>query len=250
MVLWTTALLAMIGIRLLTAGRTDIQVSATLINALRVEAAADGAVNEAIVRLADGAALHWPADNVPRMTRVGRSPVLVTIENLAGRINPNTAPAELIAALLIHLGVPSEPAGALGAAVFDWHMPGPIASPGGAKRPAYRSAGLDYGPPGQPFENDDEIAAVLGMTPAIAAALRPFVSIYNDKAVDPGVAPAIVQRAWADAGTNQVASQGSSDTVEITAVATLGDGARFARRAVVRFRAGEPFHILAWSRPE
>jgi hypothetical protein len=51
-------------------------------------------------------------------------------------------------------------------------------------------------------------------------------------------------------GTNQVASPNPSQTVEIDAVAVLANGARFARRAVVRYRAGEPFHILRWSVPD
>ena len=47
--------------------------------------------------------------------------------NLAG---VRSAPADLIADVLFHLGVPRERALALGAAIFDWHMPGQIPSPG------------------------------------------------------------------------------------------------------------------------
>jgi general secretion pathway protein K len=170
----------------------------------------------------------------------------VTIETLAGRLNPNTAPGDLIAAVLVHLGMTADRALAQGAAVFDWHMPGQLASPGGAKLPAYRAAGLDYGPAGQPFENDAEIGVVLGMTPAVTAALRPFLSIYNERAIDPVFAAPVLRLALEETGTNQPETPGAPETVEIVAVAGRG-GASFLRRAVVRFRPGEPFQILNWA---
>ena len=249
-VLWTMALLALLAAHFLASGRTEIQLVSSAREAMRVEAAADGAVYEAVWRLADGAAAHWPADRVPRETRVGGIPVTVVIENLAGRINPNTAPGDLIAAVLIHLGMASERALAQGAAIFDWHMPGRIASPGGAKLPAYRAAGLSYGPPGQPFETDDEIGAVVGMNQTVAAALLPLLSIYNDGAIEPRFAAPVVRLALQETGTNQPSGQSGFATVEIMAVARLPDGTVFQRRAVVRFHDREPFQILEWTSAE
>jgi len=250
LVLWTIALLALLGTQLVSAGRTELRLVFAMRDAALVRTAADGAVHEAIWRLADGGAPHWPADRVPRLTRIGGVPVSVTIENLSGRLNPNTAPGDLIGAVLTHLGMEPSRALAQGAAVFDWHMPGQLPSPGGAKLPAYRAAGLTYGPPGQPFENDAEIGAVLGMTPDIAAALRPFLSVYNEGAIEPRFAAPILRLALEETGTNQTAGQNSSETVEIVAVATGAHDASYSRRAVARFRSGEPFQILYWGTVE
>ena len=246
LVMWTVGLLALLGTQLLSTSRTELRTMAAMAEAALAQAAADGAVYEAVWHLADGADSHWPADHVPRMTRIGTAMVVVTIENLAGRLNPNTAPGGLIGAVLVQLGTPADRAMALGATVFDWHMPGRLASPGGAKLPAYRAAGLTYGPPGQPFETDAEIGAVLGMTPDLMEALRPYLSIYNEGAIDPKFAAPVVRQALEDTGTNQPETPGRSDTVEIVAMARRG-GAAFLRRAVVRFRPTERFQILNWT---
>ena len=247
MVLWTIAVLALLGAGLTASSRTGLRIAAAMRDAAQVEAAADGAVHEAILRLADGGGLHWPADRIPRETQIGGIPVVVTVENLAGRLNPNTAPDALIAAVLTRFGLDAEPAAALGSALFDWHMPGPLASAGGTRRRAYMAAGLGYFPPGQPFERDDEARAVLGMTPAIAAVLRPFLSIHNDGPIDPAFAAQPLRLALEATGINQFAAPEPSATVEIVADARLPSGAAFERRAVIRFRAGVRFQILDWS---
>ncbi len=250
LVLWSIALLALIGARLTSASRTDIATATDLYNATRAEAAADGAVHEAIARLADGGALHWSADRLIRTTSIGGVQADVSIENLAGRLNPNSAPAELMAALLVRLGMPTERALAQGGALFDWRMPGGLSVTGGTKRQMYRMAGFGYVPPSQPYENDNEIAAVVGMTPEVSAALRPYLSIHNDGAVDPNEAAVPLRLALQDLGINQLANTTPSATVEITALARSATGNRFLRRAVVRFRPGEPYQILAWSQSE
>ena len=250
LVLWTVGLLALIGARLTGGSRTDLAIAARLVEAAAVEAAADGAVHEAILRLADGGGLHWPADRVPRITEMGGVRVDVTIENLAGRLNPNTAPAALMAALLFRLGMPGERALAQGAALQDWRMPGANAMLGGRKQQIYRMAGLAYGPPGQSFEQDDEIEAAAGMTPEVAAALRPFLSIHNGGAIDPLHAAPALRQALEDTGINQLAAQTPAATVEILALARAGAEARFIRRAIVRFTPGRPVQFLAWGRSE
>jgi general secretion pathway protein K len=249
--LWTLALLALLAARLVSGGRTDLRLTGMARDAAAVRAAADGAVYEAIWRLAAGGELHWFPDSRPRATVIGGVAVTVTIEDLAGRLNPNLAPPELIGALLARLGMPADQAMAEGAAFFDWHMPGARASPGGAKLPEYRAAGLAYGPPGQPFEHDSEIAAVLGMTPNAAAALRPFLSIYNEGAIVPARAAPVLRQALEDTGTNQPGDPATAPlTVEIQALARTDSGAAFPRRAVVRFKPGEPFRILNWTAAE
>ena len=84
----------------------------------------------------------------------------------------------------------------------------------------------------------------------LAAALRPFLSIYNEGAIEPRFAAPILRLALEETGTNQTTSQNSSETVEILAEATGAHDASYRRRAVVRFRSGEPFQILYWGTVE
>ena len=151
-----------------------------------------------------------------------------------------------------HLAVEDE-AGQVAAAIFDWRTPGQRASPGGAKAAEYRAAGRDVVPTGRPFESLDELGAVLGMTPALLAALRPSLSIYNEAGLDVRYAPPAVVLALADIGMEFDPPTEARQAVTIVATAGLAEGARFRRQAVVRILGiadEHPWQILAWERAD
>jgi general secretion pathway protein K len=56
----------------------------------------------------------------------------------------------------------------------------------------YQAAGLDYRPPGAPLETLDELGRVLGMTPAILATIRPYLTLYGPPQPNPATADPIV----------------------------------------------------------
>jgi len=60
-VLWSMALLALIGTRITAAGHVEAQLATNLRANAIAEAAADGAVFEALFHFMDGSAGHWPA---------------------------------------------------------------------------------------------------------------------------------------------------------------------------------------------
>ncbi len=246
LVLWTLALLALLETRLIGDGRAELQLLRRQDLAAQGVAAAEGGIHEAVWRHAASGSAHWPADGVVRVTRVGAAEVTVRIDPLAGRLNPNIAPAGLIAALLARLGEPADRAEVLGAAAFDWHMPNGLASSGGSKQASYRAAGAGYAPPNQGFETDDEISAVLGWSAGLAAAMRPYLSIHNDGAIDRRLASPVLGLALEATGTNQPEAAVPSETIEITAIARLAGGIMIQRRAVARARAGKRFQFLDW----
>lgn len=184
----------------------------------------------------------------------------IVIESEAGKINPNTAQPELLAALLHQVGVDTGTAAGIANAIADWRFPGARARPGGAKAAEYRAAGRDYGPPGKPFERLDELGLVLGVTPELLARLTSHLTLYHEGEPDIRAAGPIVWGALREAaGTPPVPPSGPMDetTVVIAAVATGenatgGNGARFARQAVIRMNGraseGALFTILEWGR--
>jgi general secretion pathway protein K len=118
----------------------------------------------------------------------------------------------------------------------------------------YRAAGLDYGPPDAPLESIDELGRVLGMTPAILAAIRPHLTLYGPPepsaaSPDPVVAAALAEASKAGAVID-VADQPPPDvrTTRITAIAFGPGEARVTRSATVRFGAMLPrgYAVLAW----
>src|SRR6516165_2246109 len=98
-VLWTLALLALLGTQLMTAARQDTQLARNLLDAAALQAAANGAVQQAVFATLDTSNRHWNADGITRTIRVGRFPVAVRVDNEAEKINPNVASLALLQAL-------------------------------------------------------------------------------------------------------------------------------------------------------
>ena len=99
LVLWTMVLLALIATRIAAAGRAEAQLAANLRDAAVAQAAADGAVQEVVFHLLAEGDQRWAPSGRHRVALAGAA-VEVGIEDLAGRVNPNTASPELLRALL------------------------------------------------------------------------------------------------------------------------------------------------------
>ena len=254
LVLWTMALLALLVSQFIASGRTEIQIAANQRDAAAMQAAADGAVHEAILRLLQGA---WLPDGRLHRTAMGQMSVDLWARNQAWKINPNTAPASVLQALLIGVGAQPGKAAALAQAIADWRQAAPKALSGGMKLAQYRSAGLPYGPANRLYESLDELGLVAGMTPALLARLRPLMSVYQEgdvpEAADTFAAasaasPPPVTDPWYFGGTGRIM------IVMIEATAIGPQNGRFTRQAVVRLRAEPsldqaPFQILTWDMP-
>ena len=172
----------------------------------------------------------------PSKQRAG--PITIRIDNESGLLNVNGAPTGLITTLLLALGLPADRAQSLAAAISDWRTTTTLAQPFGAKLPAYRAAGLEYGPPNAPFRNTEELGLVLGMTPDILARLEPHVTVLTDGDVDASKADPIVREALIRFGGNVIPASLTvpelSTVLRITATASRPDGSRFERVTVVR----------------
>ena len=250
-VLWTLPLLTLIGLQLTASGRFETRLAANLRSSARAEAAADGAVRDAVFRLATGA---WVANGSSHEIQTGDALVSVSAEDHAGRIDPNVTETALLVALFRQVGLPEGRARNLVEALEQWRMESD-ALPAIAAR--YRAAGLAYAPTGKAFRSIAELGLVLGMTPAILATLAPHVSVYRGMDADPRFADPVVLAAMRTSGVlTDPARIGDPLTrpliVGIEAVATDLAGARFVRRAIVRIAAVDrtnprPWRILEWS---
>ena len=257
-VLWTLVLIAFIVARMTASGRTEIRIAGNLVADAVASAADDGAIYSAIFNQMDpNPDGRWPLNGRPRELTIGSSRVMVQLEDEAGRINPSTASPALLEALLRTTGSDAESARRLAAAIGEWVGSAavtPGARPQNAVPAAYRAAGLDYGPPGEPLETLDELDRVLGMTPAVLAAIRPHLTLFgpaqpNAQSADPVVAAALA----ATAQGPQALVPGNQPPldlllVRITATAFGPSNARVTRSAIVRVGAVllGGYAILAW----
>ncbi len=270
-VLWTLGLMALLVGHLTGAGRAEAQLAGNLRRGAMIEAAADGAVAEAIFHALDSSDQHWAANGTVHRVRIGDALVDIRLDNEASKINPNIAAPALLAGLLGVVGLEPRAAQDLGTAIAEWRIPENQmqVSSRGARTGAYRSAGREYGPAGEPFQSLDELGLVLGMTPSILARIAPHLTIYADNAPDPAVADPVVKEAMRAAGGNgpvlpinplgqlRRGPLGSrvgtglnpESVVSVTVVAMGADRSRFVRHAIVRLADGsngELFRILSW----
>ena len=234
LVLWTLVLVSLLFVLLAAAARSDARLAANLRGAAELEALADGAIHAAIFGLlqAEGAA---PDGGTARQYGAG---VAVEVASETGLVNPNVVSPQLLRALLVRVGAEPGQAARLAGAISDWRSPGRRPGPNGAKAAQYRAAGLGYGPPGTPFESLGELGDVLGMTPALAAAVMPHLTLAWDGEPDRDAAGPVVRAALQDVGVHRGVSRGAGRAgvrvVRITATASRGDGTAAGRRAVVR----------------
>ncbi len=259
-VLWTLVLIGFIVAHLTASGRTEIRIAGNLVANSASQAAADGAVFEAIFNLSDPQQeQRWPVDGTPRQVSVGSSRVILKVEDEASWINPSTASPALLEALLRVTGSDPGTARSIATAISEWVGSAPVPAQQGALLAEYRAAGLDYGPPSGPFETLGELGRVLGMTPAVLMAIRPHLTLFGPPEPTPATTDPVVAAALAltstvgSSPTGQPAVQASQTTpdaltVRITALASGPGNARVTRTAVVRTGATLPqgYAVLAW----
>ena len=246
LVLWTLVFVALLVTQIAAVGRHEARIAQNLTGAARAQSAADGAVFEAVFRLLDRSARHWPVDGASRRVALDDGSVMVRIESETGKLNPNLASPTMMAALLQVVGMDGARAEATGLAIAQWRQPTDTGDAQAALTAQYREAGLDHAPPGEPYQSLAELDRVIGVTPALLAALRPHLSLYSTGPPDPAFADPVLKAALARLPGGIDSDQDSPQpepiqAVTITAEAQIPGAGRFVRRAV--FRLGDSFPL-------
>jgi general secretion pathway protein K len=255
-VLWGLVLVALLVTHLTSTGRFEVRMAANEVSAAVATAAADGAIHAAVFHLLDAnEARQWKTDGVAHAVAVGDSDVTVQVWNDAGLINPNLAPPALLEALFRAVGVPSQTARDLAGAVAVWRDGSLRARTAAAGEADYRAAGKTYGPPGEPIEDLDEMARILGMTPQVWQAVKPHLSLWSPQEypsaefADPVVARALSEAAQsAEKTLPATAPVQRRRTVTIRARAVAPGGATVVREATLHVGPGflKGFQVLSW----
>ncbi|HZU91953.1 MAG TPA: type II secretion system protein GspK [Stellaceae bacterium] len=242
-VLWTLVLIAFLVAHLTASGHGEAQIAENLAANAVAQAAADGAIAEAIFHFTDPRPeLRWPLDGSWHEVAIGNSRVAVRLEDEAARVNPNRAPPALLQALLVAAGSDEETARQLATAIGEWVGAVPNMPPS-ALLAEYRAAGRDYGPPGTPLESLDELRRVLGMTPALFAAIRPHLTLFGPPVPDIAHADPVVAAALARFSRSRSPPPVAPEAVRLARITALASGpgkARAMRAAVVTTGLGLP----------
>jgi len=252
-VLLALALFSLLGTQILAAARQDTQLARNRFDAAALEAAANGAVQQAIFRFLDRSGKHWNADSLTRTIRIGRVPVAVRIENESDKVNPNYASVTLLRALLVETGANPAAAAGLAASIVQWRLAGGLPGRPDPIVARYVAAGDTHAPSGAPFGSLDELNAVLGMTPDLLARLAPHLTLFTDGNPRTATQDVTVARALASAGdqSGAVAMDGGDAVVSVTADARGNGATRFVIQVIVQTNArdeGSRYEILAYHR--
>ncbi|HEY2970325.1 MAG TPA: hypothetical protein VGK75_18380 [Casimicrobiaceae bacterium] len=276
LVLWLTILLTVIAASFAYSMRTEALAARTAASLAQARALADGAIMRVAFELmrprtpndlwqADGAVHVWDEDGA----RIAANAI-----DESGKIDLNTASDALLKGLLQAAGgLDVDAASRMVDVIDDWKDADDLRRPNGAEAPEYQAAGLTYKPANAPFESIAELQRVLGMTPALYAAVADSLTVFSKS---PGVNPAYASRtvllALPGATTDIVDmyltrrkdalaarqplpvfplagfAAASVNLWRIRAEVTTPDGATFIREAVLR-PGGDLLHpvtVLAW----
>jgi len=198
-VIWGLGLISLLVVSFASSSRLRLRSAFDFASATRAKLASDGAVDIAIVTLlseranGEAGALH---DGVPLLCALAGSVVAIAIEDEGGKIDLNSAPPDLLKAMLTGLGIDMRRADAVTNAIIEFRTPPTreiglaILSVGAADKP--------FPPKHRPFESILELDQVAGIDPALFRELMSFVTIDRrglssahrlKQGVDPHVTP-------------------------------------------------------------
>jgi general secretion pathway protein K len=279
LVLWVIAMLSILLGSFALVARTENLQSRHLFDTTQARYAAEAGLNLAIFELRKpDQTQRWIADGRPYRFGYGDAEIEIAITDDSGKIDINTADADLLTGLFMGRGVQQDQAQAIAAAIVDWRDPDDLEQPNGAEAPEYKSAGLSYTPKNAPFDTVSELQQVLGMTYDLYSKVEPALTMYSGRAgPNTGTAPPealvamgctpeqaaqIVQQRQTMTAAEMAASGltgcdgapimagGGGLTYSVKSRAKLPNGASTVLDATIRMgginAAGRPYVILRW----
>lgn len=205
--LWAMLAMAVLvaGIRVI--GARDATVAHARLEQVQLAGVADGMIRLTLLRLMSVAGGRPPVDGLAFPVVFGGFTGSVAVQDEAGKLDLNQAQKSLLVQTLRGQGVDPDTADALSDRILDWREPGAGRRLNGAKAAEYQLAGYAYAPRNGPMESTDELRLVMGVSPALFAALAPALTVVSQNAwPDAQVAPEAVLRALPGMDEDKVAS--------------------------------------------
>ena len=279
LVIWVLALLALLAAGVAADTSSETVIARNRLDIASARDAAESGVSLAILGLLDpDPTKRLPADGSLKNFQFGNTIVAVSIANEGGKIDLNTAPANLIGGLADESAstlptaarcLPASPRGAPAS------RRSPIAPRCPCPSPAISKAPIPAGSALQAFADTSEILSLPGLSHDAATRLLPYLTVYSQLAtINPLTAPREVLLAVPGIGPEEVdfflngrhqtgfekpALSGVDRYVAVTPPRAITITARshtetasFTREAVVLISGNlslQPYRILRWQQP-
>ncbi len=277
-VLWLLAALAL----LVTIFTVHLSASARAVSlndgALKTEALVSAGVELAAYRLQSADKDKRPPDGAFHV-RLSGTDISVSFITEAARVDLNAAPKELLSGLLTVLGAGDDQAREAANRIVGWRTKASSDADASKEAALYQAAGRPYSPRQAPFAHVNELALVLGMTPALVERALPYVTVFSDRpgvdvivappeviAALPGMTPLKLKQFLGDrgslvndtaaisaalgsanGGTNGGVAEGKSEAYRINVGLRFPDGRETASEVVIGLEAkDDPYRVLSW----
>ena len=265
LVLWIAGLLAVLAGGLSVSVRTQVRVSANIVESARADALADGGVALAIsdliaARRTRDHQRRFPIDGSAVACSIpGEGTLIISVADEAGRVDVNAAGVPILQALFAGLGQSPEKAAQLAEAIFDFRDADDERKPNGGESAEYRAAGMGGLPKNGPLQSIAELEQVYGMTPEFITRVRPYLSTHSGlPGIDASLAsPELIALLRPGLGGAQsfasfselhaavalpaiFVSASQRKTFALRVVARLSSGAAFVREAIVDLGSQQP----------
>ncbi len=276
-VLWILVLLSItVGIFAILA-RTEGLQARFLFDETAARYAAEAGIHRAVFEMrSSDMETRWVPDGRPYQMPFGEAEVEIRITDESGKINLNSADAELLTDFFISRGVEELEALHLADAILDWRDPDDMPRLYGAEIDDYHAAGYPYGPANENFRSVDELQQVIGMTWELFQRVESYLTVHSGRGqinpafaspevlaampdMDQEAAQMFVEERWQFHPADQQALmlpngqmvnlQGGGRTFSIRSRATLDNGIWSEIEATVSLGTdtrGRPFRIQRW----
>lgn len=156
--------------------------------------AAQAGIELAVLRLLDdNQSTRWIPDGREYALTFEGASLRILVTDESGKIDLNTADADLLSRLFVVLQVAEPRARALAGAIIDWRDADSLVQINGAEDRAYAQAGLPYRPKNRSFDSNAELQQVVGMDYALYRKAADLVTVHSGESrPNPVFAPALV----------------------------------------------------------
>lgn len=275
-VLWIITLLTIMAGSLVYTVRTETLLASHGVERAQAHALAQAGLNYAALQiLRPTSERRWPVDGSRQTWRFGPGSVAITVTDVSGRIDLNSADRELLRTLLTAVGVAEENLDSLLDTIEDWRDEDDLRRVNGAEREEYEAAGQIVGPKNKPFDSVEELQQVLGISSTLYRQLAERVTVFSRQpGINPAVAPGNLLRILPDVDATTVddylvaraehftqglppppvpvnspffsTAQGLAYHITVRAHLTTGVKALIEATITQPRRPGEAYHVLAW----
>ena len=272
LVLWMLTLLTLMAGSYGYAMRNEARLTAHIIAASEARALAESGIWLAVADLQNPQdKRRWQTYGRAETLPINGHTLTLKIQDEVGKIDINTAPAELLHEVLQQTELKGDAVITLLHTILDWRDPDHHRHNLGAEDPEYRRHGLNYGSKDGPFNTLEELRLLLGMTESIYRKIHPLLTVHsratgiNPRAADKPVLLALTKATEQDIdhflttrkeanspeetpnvpGLNKGYFHNTGGkTFHITSKAQVRQGK--AKLSVVVYLGGDTYSILSW----